>query len=80
MKTVAAAVIVLASTLASGCTTYKWYHPTADQQQFRREAYECERDARQSGYYGGGLAGALNMRAFSERCMEAHGYEKRAAE
>jgi hypothetical protein len=37
----------------------------------------CERDLRQSGYYGGGIAGQLNMRDFYNRCMEANGWTAR---
>jgi hypothetical protein len=38
--------------------------------------YECERDARQSGYFGGGVAGALNMVEFQKRCLRAKGYRQ----
>jgi hypothetical protein len=38
------------------------------------DSYSCERDARQSGYYGTGLVGALNMKGFYDRCMQAQGW------
>lgn len=51
-----------------------WDKPDATQADLRMDAYGCEKDARQSGYFGGGLAGALNMREFFKKCMMAHGY------
>lgn len=67
----------LLALLATGCAeSYIWTKDDTTQQDFARDAYSCERDVRQSGYYGGGLAGALEMQAFFDRCMVAHGYKK----
>lgn len=53
------------------CTTY-WTKPGLTDAQFRRDNYECERDAAQAGLGFGDLA-AEGMR---EECMEARGYTK----
>src|SRR5437660_8392150 len=48
-----------------GCTTMYWFHPlTMDN--FSRDSYECERDMRQSMYFGTGFS----ARAFQDRCMK----------
>jgi hypothetical protein len=54
-----------------------WDKPGATRAEYDRDSYECEKDARQSGYFGTGLIGALNMREFFKKCMNAHGYELR---
>jgi len=36
--------------------------------------YECERDVRQSGYYGSGLIGVVNAQNFFGNCMTAKGF------
>ena len=61
----------------AGCARTMWAKDGATQADFSRDAYECERDMRQSGYFGGGLMGLANRQDFFERCMVAHGYEKR---
>jgi hypothetical protein len=62
--------------LVSGCATYTWRHPEYTPEKWARERYECEKDARQSGYYGTGIYGAMNMQAFFERCLESKGWVK----
>lgn len=73
------------TTLAlSSCAqhTYSWNKPGATQAEFQMDKYNCEKDMRQSGYYGydgtigGEIVAAINMQEFGERCMEAHGYTK----
>ena len=59
-----------------GCAHTVWVKPDGTQQEFARDSYECERDARQSGYFGSGLVGAINMQSFQERCMVARGWAK----
>jgi hypothetical protein len=69
--------IALLCLLFVGCAQYIWKHPEhSDQARFNRDAYECERDMRQSGYYGGGIVGQINAQGFAERCMFARGYYK----
>ena len=58
----------------AGCAKDVWVKPGATQADFNVDRYACERDARQSGYFGTGLVGALNMKGFYERCMVAHGW------
>jgi hypothetical protein len=60
--------------ILSGCAQKVWTKPDATQQDFATDSYACERDARQSGYFGGGIAGAINMEQFADRCMVAHGW------
>jgi hypothetical protein len=70
-----AAVLVIA---LSGCATPMiWDKDGATQADYNKDSYQCEKDARQSGYYGGGLAGAIAMRDFFQRCMVAAGYTLR---
>jgi len=68
-------LILFLPTLALvGCGQRAWVKEGATQQDFVRDRYACERDVRQSGYYGEGLTGAVNMQGFFNRCMEAQGY------
>ena len=69
----------LTALLLVGCAPAAWEKDGVTQQEFAADSYECEKDARQSGYYGSGLVGALNMQAFNDRCMMAHGYSRSAA-
>ncbi len=64
--------------ILSGCSPPIWDNPNATQADYNRDSYECERDARQSGYFGTGLAGGLNMRRFIQECMIARGYTIRS--
>jgi hypothetical protein len=72
------AIIAVLLPLAA-CAQYVWVKPGATQADFKRDAYNCEKDMRQSGYYGGGLAGALEAYGFEQRCMEAQGYTMQKA-
>ena len=70
---------LLTAILLSGCAQPMiWDKPGGTQAEFNQDNYSCERDTRQSGYYGSGLVGALNMREFFKHCMIAHGYTLRA--
>lgn len=60
--------------LLAGCAQQAWVKDGATEQDLVRDRYACERDVRQSGYYGDGLVGAVNMQGFFNRCMEAQGY------
>jgi hypothetical protein len=71
------AICAAVALLATGCARWVWTKDeTFTQQDFLRDRYECERDVRQSGYFGGGLAGSLNMQDFFESCMGARGWRK----
>jgi hypothetical protein len=67
--------LLLVLLLSSSCTRMMWVKPGATDADFRSDSYECARDARQSGYFGTGFAGAINMSAFAKRCMHARGYD-----
>ena len=59
----------------SACAAPKvWNKAGATQQDYATDSYMCEKDSRQSGYFGGGVIGALNMQDFDNRCMVAHGW------
>ena len=58
----------------SSCARIVWDKPGASQQDYAVDSYNCEKDMRQSGYYGGGLVGAINASDFESRCMVAHGW------
>src|SRR5215510_6823562 len=60
----------------SGCAQYRWTHPSFTEANWRRDIYECERDMRQSAYFGGGIVGQINANDFQERCLQARGYSK----
>jgi hypothetical protein len=68
----------VAATCAA-CAPTVWVRSGASQQDFVTDRYVCERDARQSGYFGGGIVGALNMQDFWRECMLAHGWRPQAA-
>jgi hypothetical protein len=76
MKNIIAVAIV--AWTGSGCVhTPIYYKDGATQQEFVQDKYNCEKDARQSGYYGAGIAGAMNMRHFFNECMNAQGWYAR---
>ncbi len=70
------ALAFLLSALQVGCARAVYRNPNYTPQLWARDSYECERDARQSGYYGGGILGAMNMRDFYDRCLAARGWTK----
>ncbi len=57
-----------------GCAPLEWQKSGASQSDFNKDSYECEKDARQSGYYGSGIAGSLAMKEFYKKCMVAKDY------
>ena len=79
LAAVISAVLLLVAGNA-GCARFVWVKPGASQQDFQRDAYECERDMRQSGYFGTGFAAAINAQDFQERCMMARGWFKQRAD
>ena len=63
--------------LCLGCVaTAHWVHPNGSYERWNRDSYECERDMRQSGYYGGGVSGMVAMQAYYERCLMARGWRQ----
>jgi len=67
----AAALMLLLSACAP---TMTWNKEGATQQDYNKDHYTCEKDARQSGYYGSGIVGAININNFFKECMVAHGW------
>jgi hypothetical protein len=63
--------------LLAGCAPMIWDKSGATQNDYNKDSYDCEKDARQSGYYGGGIAGGLEMKEFFKRCMVSKGYSLR---
>ena len=68
-------MLFLLGVAATSCATY-WTKDGFNQADWNRDSYECERDMRQSGYYGEGIFGAINAQNFQERCLVARGYYK----
>jgi hypothetical protein len=68
--------LALGALLLAGCAQFVWVKSGASQQDFQRDAYECERDMRQSGYFGRGLSAAIESMSFQQRCMVARGWSK----
>lgn len=61
--------------LLAGCAQNVWVRPGGvSEAQFQSDRFACERDSRQSGYFGTGLAGAIEIQQFFNRCMNAKGY------
>jgi len=69
-------VLLLAFILA-GCAPMIWDKSGATQDDYNRDSSECEKDARQNGYYGNELFGTMNMMEFLKRCMTSKGYTLR---
>jgi hypothetical protein len=68
---------MLAGLLLSACAPrVMWTKDNWNEAEARGDFYECERDARQSGYFGAGIAGGLNMVEFQKRCLRAKGYRQ----
>lgn len=65
-------MLVMVLTACAGKRTF--YKAGASQQDWVKDHYECERDARQSGYFGGGIVGAINAQEFQVRCLNARGW------
>ena len=73
--------LLLATLILCGCATPRvWNKPGATQSDFASDSYSCEKDSRQSGYFGTGIAGALNMQSFFDKCMVAHGWSLSSAQ
>jgi hypothetical protein len=77
MKNHLVCAIALTALLVGCAPVMIWDKPGATQSDYNRDSYECEKDARQSGYYGGGIAGSIAMREFFKRCMISKGYTLR---
>jgi hypothetical protein len=62
--------------IAASCAQQDTYHWTKQDGggDLSADSYSCERDARQSGYFGTGLVGAVNMKEFYVRCLRAKGW------
>jgi hypothetical protein len=58
----------------AGCAPTVWRKDGATAQDFNVDSYACEKDVRQSGYFGSGLSASLDMEAFYNKCMVAHGW------
>jgi len=73
----AAAVILLGVVLVAGCQVSlirgDWTKPGGTEEQWRKDAYECEREARLT--YPKEAAGAAQRLA--EKCLTARGYTRR---
>lgn len=54
-----------------------WDKTGGTQEQYNVDSYQCEKDARQSGYYGTGYAAAAEAKGFFQRCMVSKGYTLR---
>ena len=74
MKIAKSIFLMLAVAPLFACAPMIWEKPGASQRQFDEDTYACERDMRQSGYFGVGLGGELNRRKFYKQCMRSKGY------
>ena len=62
--------------LLAACAQANWMKAGATQADYNTASYECERDKRQSGYFGPGLIGLANASAFYDKWMVARGWSK----
>lgn len=69
-------LLFFAAMALSACSSSGWQRQGATRADFDRDAYECERDVRQSVRAGGRLARA----GYFERCLHAHGWNDDAGE
>ncbi len=69
--------ILLLTFILVGCAPMIWDKSGATQDDYNRDSSECEKDARQNGYYGNELFGTMNMMEFLKRCMVSKGYTLR---
>jgi hypothetical protein len=71
------AKVLLLAFILVGCAPMIWDKSGATQDDYNRDSSECEKDARQNGYYGNELFGTMNMMEFLKRCMVSKGYTLR---
>lgn len=69
-------LVVVLAVVHVGCARVVYRHPDYTPQLWARDSYECERDARQSGYFGTGSWATMEMRNFYDRCLAARGWTK----
>jgi hypothetical protein len=72
-------VLPVAALALVGCAPTVWNKPGATEQDLAADRYGCEKDARQSQYFGGGIMGAINMHNFFKECLVAHGWTQEGA-
>jgi len=70
------ALIAVAGILAACGPRPVWVKSGASQQDHTTDSYQCEKDTRQSQYFGGGLVGTLEMADFAKKCMAAKGWRQ----
>jgi hypothetical protein len=73
LRNMVIAALVASMFALAGCSLC-WTKPGFTQAEWNRDRYECERDVRQSSYYGGGIIGGYNMQEFFNECLVARGY------
>ena len=71
------AKVLLLAFILVGCAPMIWDKSGATQDDYNRDSSECEKDARQNGYYGNELFGTMNMMEFLKSCMVSKGYTLR---
>lgn len=59
-----------------GCARVVYRHCNYTPALWAKDSYECERDARQSGYFGTGIIGAIDFQQFYDRCLYSKGWIK----
>ena len=64
----------------AGCANNVWVKQGSNAQDYQADTYACERDSRQSGGFGGGLAGAIAVQEYFNRCMTAKGWQQQNRE
>jgi hypothetical protein len=71
------AILCALTLTACAMPTYSWYRPNLTEAEWRRDSYDCERDARMSALsFGTSIVGQVQAERFAQRCMESKGYER----
>lgn len=70
------ALVILAAVVLTGCARVVWVRSGLTAAEWNQDSYQCEKDARQSGYFGTGWVAQIEMERFMERCLLSKGYSK----
>jgi hypothetical protein len=82
-KTRTTTILLLALTLAGCSSGFQYYKPNTTQQQYDKDAYECNKEATHSGYrigtysalsYGYGSTESITNYHTGAACLKARGY------
>jgi hypothetical protein len=71
------ALLVVCCALALAGCSKKFEKAGATKDDMEADLVACEKQARNVGYFGGGLTGEKYIREFRDRCMKNRGWEEK---